>query len=160
VTATFAGSVYLVDSPRRLPAGTLLGVMLDQNVMDRFGSNHPSPHLAGRCEVLADGRLALSLTRYSEAGRTARGLLDIDALDVTVEGDPPVVGCVHDPVRTDRRTGQGDVRKPHREPPEDSSNHCRNDQPFGGCLHRFDQEVRTDQVIGYTQLEPVVCLNK
>jgi hypothetical protein len=91
MTATFVGSVYLVDSPRRLPAGTLLGVMLDQNVMDRFGRNHPGPHSAGRCEVLADGRLALSLTRYSEAGRTARGLLDIDALDVTVEGDPLVV---------------------------------------------------------------------
>jgi hypothetical protein len=70
----------------RLTPGVTLRVELDQSVDRR-----PGPYLVGRAEVLQDGRLAIWLTEASEAGRTARGLLADDVLDVVLWGSRPVV---------------------------------------------------------------------
>jgi len=84
-------TVFLIDSPRRLPPGTVLGVWLEQ-IVEAHGRRWPGSHGVGRAEVMDDGRLAVWLTEASAAGRTAKGLVEIDALDVTVEGaNPPVV---------------------------------------------------------------------
>jgi hypothetical protein len=59
--------------------------------MEQIVDRRPGPHFVGRAEVLQDGRLAIWLTEHSEAGRTARGLLEIDALDVVLLGSRPTV---------------------------------------------------------------------
>ena len=81
---------FIVDSPSRLAPGSMLPVWLDQTV-EVSGRRHPGPHPAGKAEVMADGRLAVRLIEATVAGRTAYGLLEIDALGLTVEGVPPVV---------------------------------------------------------------------
>lgn len=72
--------------PRRLTPGIRLRVEMDQ-IVDR----RPGPHLVGRADVLADGRLAIWLTEHSEAGRTARGMLADDILTVVLWGSRPTV---------------------------------------------------------------------
>ena len=89
MTTTTNRPVYVIDSPRRLAPGTVLRVFLDQ-VVEGHGRRWPGPHGVGRAEVMDDGRrLAMWLTETSAAGRTARGLVELDALDITVEGDAP-----------------------------------------------------------------------
>lgn len=72
--------------PRKMTPGVRLRVEMDQNVDRR-----PGPHFVGRAEVLQDGRLAIRLTENSKAGRTAAGLLEVDALDVVLWGSRPTV---------------------------------------------------------------------
>lgn len=62
-------------------------VWLDQTV-EAFGQRNKGPHSVGKAEALGDGRLALWLTGDTAAGRTARGLLADDMLDVLLEGEP------------------------------------------------------------------------
>lgn len=83
--------VFLIDSPRRLPLGTVLRVWLDQNVEFYPGKPDPGPHPVGKAEVMDDGRLAVWLIEATTAGRTAKGLVADDILDFVVEGDPPAV---------------------------------------------------------------------
>ena len=82
--------VFVIDSPRRLAAGSLAAVMLDQVVFE-YGHRRPGPHGVGKAEVMIDGRLAIWLTENSEAGRTAKAFLADDMIDVVVEGEPPVI---------------------------------------------------------------------
>ena len=59
--------------------------------------------------------------------------------------------------------GNGRVRFDQQKvdvPPGDSSITAERTSYWGVSLYRFDKEVRTDQVGGYAQLEPIVCLNK
>lgn len=81
---------FILDSPSRLAPGSVLPVWLVQMV-EVSGHRHPGPHPVGKAEVIADGRLAVRLIEATEAGRTAYGLLEITALDLTLEGVPPTV---------------------------------------------------------------------
>jgi hypothetical protein len=90
MTATGHRQVIILDSPRRLPPGTSLRVWLDQ-IVENFGQRRAGPHAVGRAEVMDDGRLAMWFIEGTKAGREARAFVEDDALDVTVEGEPPAV---------------------------------------------------------------------
>lgn len=91
MTAIGRRPVFLVDSPRRLPAGTTMRVLMVQEV-EAHGRRSPGPHSVGKAEVLGDGRLSIWITERTAAGRVAKGLLADDVLDAVVEGDdPPLV---------------------------------------------------------------------
>ncbi len=82
--------VFILESPRRLPPGTVMAVQLDL-IAGPYYNPRPGPHGVGRAEVMDDGRLAVWLTEASHAGRDARALISDDMVDVSVEGEPPVV---------------------------------------------------------------------
>lgn len=89
MTAKHMGTHVFMVKPvgsERLTPGVQLRVELEQTVARR-----PGPHFVGRAEVLEDHRLAVWLTGNSDAGRDARGLLEIDAVDVVLWGPGPTV---------------------------------------------------------------------
>jgi hypothetical protein len=87
-----AEEVIAAQLERRLgsvPLGQRVRVMLDQPIVDQTTHRpRPGPHIAGYVERLTDQvRIRLSPT---EAGRTARALLEDQLLDVVLErGSPP-----------------------------------------------------------------------
>lgn len=66
--------------------GTMLRVELAQRVGDSWG-----PHVVGQAEVFEGGKLKLSITTVSQAGRDAVAFLADDILDAELWGSKPVV---------------------------------------------------------------------
>lgn len=82
--------VFILSSSRRLAPGIVLPVRLDL-IAGPYYNQRPGPHGVGGAEVMDDGRLAVWITEASYAGRDARALISDDMVDVSVEGEPPVV---------------------------------------------------------------------
>ena len=82
-------SVYLIEAPPGV------GGLTPGPPPSRAGSEHRAPagaHYCGQAEVLADGRLALWLNRTTQAGHTARALLDDGILEpVLLMGPEPTI---------------------------------------------------------------------
>jgi hypothetical protein len=76
----------VVPRPGLVP-GTKLRVELDQIVDDRGRG----PHVVGEAEVFEGGKLKLSITTVSAAGRAAVGFVADDILDVVLWGSTPIV---------------------------------------------------------------------
>ena len=92
---TIAEEVIASQLERRLgslPLGTRLRLMLEQVIVDHTGSRWlPGPHIAGWLERPAPSELRIRLLS-TEAGRTARALLEEELLDVVLSHDyPPTV---------------------------------------------------------------------
>lgn len=65
-------------------AGEVLRVVLEQEISGLSGHLEKGPHVSGKAEVLADGRLLISILD-TNAGRHAIGLLRDDLLDVVID---------------------------------------------------------------------------
>jgi hypothetical protein len=91
---TSAEEVIASQLERRLgsvPSGRLR-IMLDQPIVDQTTHRpRPGPHIAGYLERIAPDQVRIRLSP-TEAGRTARALLEDQLLDVVLSRDyPPTV---------------------------------------------------------------------
>ena len=77
--------MVVVPGADTLTVGKRLRVELDQ-IIDR----RPGPHHCGIAEVWADGRLGMWISG-SDAGQTAKGLLELDVLEAVLVGPEPAV---------------------------------------------------------------------
>ena len=89
-----AGEIIIAAQLERrlgsLPLGTRLRLMLEQDVYDGVRWN-AGPHVIGWVERPTPSELRIRLLS-TEAGRTARALLEEELLDVVVSRDfPPVI---------------------------------------------------------------------
>ena len=76
----------------RLSPGHRHPVLLEQVVSDGFGGWRDGPHPVGWVERVSPGGVRIRLLASTEAGRTARVLLEEQLIDVTLSHSyPPVI---------------------------------------------------------------------